>query len=191
MNAQHGRHDPLTGLANRRLFDERLDQALARASRVGTFIAVLYLDIDCFKAVNDDHGHMVGAALLVEIARRLKASCRTEDTVVRYGGDEFVILQVGLEQPGSATVLAERILKVFDRSFDLEGCSLPVATSIGIAIAPANGATAHDLVLAADQALYLAKANGRGRFEIAPYESRLCSEVTVGRATSSRDLHQG
>ena len=191
VNAQLARHDPLTGLANRRLFDERLDQALARASRDGTFIAVLYLDIDCFKAVNDDHGHMVGDALLVEIARRLKASCRTEDTVVRYGGDEFVILQVGLEQPGSATVLAERILKVFDRSFDLEGCSLPVATSIGIAIAPANVATAHDLVLAADQALYLAKANGRGRFEIAPYESLPCSEGTVGRAKRSRDLRQG
>ena len=92
---------------------------MARASRDGTFIAVLYLDIDCFKAINDDHGHMVGDALLVEVARRLKASCRTEDTVARYGGDKFVILQVGPEQPGGVTVLAKRIFNVFDQSFDL------------------------------------------------------------------------
>ena len=166
VNAQLARHDPLTGLANRRLLDERLDQALAGASRNGSFLAVFYLDIDCFKTINDEYGHLVGDQLLVGIARRLKAACRIEDTVARNGGDEFVILQVGLEQPDSATVLAERILKAFDLSFDLDGCPIPVRTSIGIAIAPKNGTTAHDLVSAADQALYQAKAKGRGCFEI-------------------------
>lgn len=166
-NAKLARHDALTGLANRRLFDERLEQALAGAARDDAFVAVLYLDIDGFKAINDKYGHVVGDQLLVEIARRLQASCRIEDTVARNGGDEFVILQTALTRSHDAVVLAKRILDGFDSLFEFDGGSIRIGTSIGIAVLPTSDATAHGLVTSADQALYRAKAKGRTRFEVA------------------------
>ncbi len=164
-NEQLARHDPLTGLANRRVLDERLDQALAGTPQQSCFPVILFLDLDQFKTVNDVHGHAVGDALLVEVASRLRASCRKGDTVVRSGGDEFIILQIGLDQPGSASILAERVLAGFARPFDVEGKSLSVGVSIGIAVASLTDKTADLLLSRADAALYRAKAKGRNRFE--------------------------
>ena len=167
LNEQLARHDPLTGLANRRLFNERLVQALANPAVPSRYLAVLYLDIDGFKAINDQHGHAAGDALLVEIAQRLRGACRMLDTVARNGGDEFIILQNGLDQLDDSKILASRIIKSFERPFQIGARSQRIGISIGIAGCPAGGSNAAALVQRADEALYRAKSKGRNRFEIA------------------------
>ena len=164
-NEELARHDPLTGLANRRVLDERLSRALSDIDERSGFLAILFIDLDRFKTVNDIYGHAIGDALLVEVASRLRASCRNGDTIVRNGGDEFIILQVGLDQPHAASILAERVLAGFTRSFDVEGQSLSVGVSIGIAVTSHEDKTAELLLSRADEALYRAKARGRNRFE--------------------------
>ena len=164
-NEELARRDPLTGLANRRVLDERLNHALSDIDERREFLAILFIDLDRFKTVNDIYGHAIGDALLVEVASRLRASCRNGDTIVRNGGDEFIILQVGLDQPHSASILAERILAGFARSFEVEDQSLSVGVSIGIAVTSDEDKTAELLLSRADQALYRAKAEGRNRFE--------------------------
>jgi diguanylate cyclase (GGDEF)-like protein len=156
------RHDPLTSLPNRRLFQERLDQALARVDR-GERFAVLCLDLDHFKRVNDTLGHDVGDTLLRAVAERLQACVREVDTVARLGGDEFAILQENVTDPDSATLLAARIVEVLRDIHEVDGHQVATGTSIGIAMAPDTGTSAGALLKNADVALYFAKAE-RGRF---------------------------
>lgn len=163
--AHMARHDALTGLANRVLFREHMSQALVRARRVGG-LAVLCLDLDRFKMVNDTWGHPVGDALLREVAVRLRQCTRETDLVVRLGGDEFAIVQEGPMQPTNATVLARRLVETLAEPFDLEGQQVLVGTSIGIALADTDGENADALLKCADLALYRAKAEGRGTWRL-------------------------
>jgi diguanylate cyclase (GGDEF)-like protein len=156
------RHDPLTALPNRRVFREKLEAALARVDR-GERFAVLCLDLDHFKKVNDTLGHDVGDALLRTVAERLQACVREVDTVARLGGDEFAILQENVEDAESAALLAARIIDVIRGTHEIEGHQVATGTSIGIAMAPESATSADSLLKNADIALYFAKAE-RGRF---------------------------
>jgi diguanylate cyclase (GGDEF)-like protein len=156
-------HDPLTGLANRTLLAERVEDALARARRAGSKLAVLCLDLDGFKAVNDLHGHAVGDSLLREVASRLQRSVRDIDTVARLGGDEFVVLQIDPVQPRSARQMADRLVAILAEPCDLgiEDTRPMVTASIGVALFPDDGATVDELLRNADTALYRAKWSGK------------------------------
>ena len=155
-------HDALTDLANRTLLQERLSAATARARRTGGSLALLCLDLDGFKAVNDLHGHAAGDALLQEVAVRLGRSVRENDTVARLGGDEFVVLQDGLPQPAGARSLADRLVSLLAEPYDLGGGVQAVVTaSIGIALHPDDGDDPATLLRNADTALYRAKWAGK------------------------------
>ena len=155
------RHDALTALPNRELLLERLELAVAQAGREGRFCALLFLDLDRFKAVNDTLGHPVGDALLRLVADRLHACAREVDTVARLGGDEFAIVQTGITRPQDAAVLARRIVEVLGKPFEIERHQVNIGTSIGISIAPTDGTSTGKLLKNADMALYKAKADGR------------------------------
>lgn len=163
------RVDALTGLANRREFDERLDLALKRLQRPHAPAAVLCLDIDHFKTINDTHGHAVGDTVLREFADRLRASERETDLVARPGGDEFAILIEDAE-PGSAEAVADKILAAARAPVQANGTAIQISTSIGIAYAR-GPVTAEALLEQADAALYSAKKAGRGRFNVAAADS--------------------
>ena len=156
------KHDALTGLPNRVLFSERVEQALAHAGRDRTNFAVLMLDLDRFKSVNDTLGHPVGDELLRAVAARLNACVREVDTVARLGGDEFAIVQAPLDRPEDATVLARRIVEILSAAYEIDGHHVIIGTSIGVSFAPGDGATCAKLLKNADVALYRAKAEGRG-----------------------------
>ncbi|MFL5037464.1 MAG: EAL domain-containing protein [Microvirga sp.] len=158
------RHDVLTDLPNRLLFRERLQEALAGAERSRQSFAVLWLDLDRFKAVNDALGHIVGDALLVGVAQRIRQCLRNGDVVARLGGDEFAILELAGEQPAAAASLAARLVEELSRPFDVQHHQIHVGASVGIALWPADGADADELLKNADLALYRAKADGRGVF---------------------------
>ena len=155
------RHDALTQLPNRTLFQERLLQAIAQ-TRDGAYCALLCLDLDRFKPINDTLGHPVGDGLLRAVAGRLLSAVREGDTVARLGGDEFAIIQVGLKTPESAATLADRIIAAVHDPFDIDGHRIAAGVSIGISIAPTDGLLPDILLTNADIALYLAKAEGRG-----------------------------
>ena len=157
--------DPLTGLANRRAFHESLRMALARSRRSGNDIAVLYLDLDRFKQVNDKFGHAAGDRLLRHVALRLRGCVRQSDTVARFGGDEFVVLLEDLRDREHAVAVVEKIIDEMRRPLNLEGFEVSVTTSIGLAYAQA-GAEPETLVKRADKALYEAKAAGRDCFSV-------------------------
>ncbi len=154
-------HDPLTGLPNRLLFKDRLEHALSRAERSDSQLAVLFLDLDRFKHVNDTLGHAVGDQLLQEVSRRLDAAVRRKDTVARLGGDEFTILLEDLRRPEDAAVLAGKLLLALAEPCPIAGQELRVTSSIGISIHPRDGATAGELLAHADAAMYQAKGDGR------------------------------
>lgn len=158
-------HDLLTGLPNRVLFDDRLPLALAEARRHHDFVAVMFLDLDRFKAINDTLGHAIGDQLLQEVAARLTRCLREVDTVARWGGDEFTILLPGLAQPQDAAIVAERIINTLKPSFNLEDNHLHITTSLGIAIFPQDGEDADTLLRNADAALYRAKDTGRDKYQ--------------------------
>jgi diguanylate cyclase (GGDEF)-like protein len=162
---QHiARHDSLTDLPNRIYFRERLEQALAYATRHDTPFAVLFLDLDRFKHINDVHGHAIGDVVLMEVAARFKSTLRMEDTVARFGGDEFAIIQTGIDQENGVADLARRLMKVVSKPYCVDGITVETGVSIGIATCPAHGTQAEDLVKNADAALYQAKRGGRNRF---------------------------
>ncbi len=161
--AHMARHDALTDLPNRLLFRERLAEALAGVSR-GDKLAVLFLDLDRFKSVNDTLGHPMGDELLKMVAARLRHSVREVDTVARVGGDEFAIIQTGIEQPTDTAILAQRIGEAVRAPYDLAGHAVVVDSSIGIAMSPNDGAEPDGLLKAADMALYGAKADGPGTY---------------------------
>ncbi|HVL70685.1 MAG TPA: EAL domain-containing protein [Beijerinckiaceae bacterium] len=159
--AHMARHDALTGLPNRVLFREELERALGRVRR-GECMAVLCLDLDHFKSVNDTLGHPIGDALLKAVAERLRRCVRETDTIARLGGDEFAIVQVTTDQPGQALALAQRLIETVAVPYDLDGHQVVIGTSVGIALAPADGTEPDMLLKNADMALYRAKADGRG-----------------------------
>ena len=154
-------HDHLTNLPNRALFRDRLDQALARVKR-GEAMALHYLDLDRFKPVNDEHGHAVGDSLLLSVAERLSNVVRETDTVARFGGDEFVLIQAAVTQKADAIAFAKRVLKAIAMPFTVAGRNLSIGTSIGIAVSPDHGLDPDDLLKKADAALYRCKSSGSG-----------------------------
>ena len=162
--AHMAHHDALTSLPNRVLFHERLDEALLRVRRDRDKFAVLYLDLDQFKSVNDTLGHPAGDKLLMAVAERLRTCLRGSDMVARFGGDEFAVLQMGLAGPPEAGILAERIVTLLSEPYDIEGQQAVIGTSVGIALAPADGETSDQLLRNADMALYQAKEDGRCTF---------------------------
>jgi len=159
-------HDPVTGLANRALFLERADLALRRAQHRADPVAVLYLDIDDFKMVNDSLGHLTGDHLLAAIAGRLESVTREGDTLARLGGDEFALLIESGRMPQAAEDAARRITSALRRPFLLRGAEVTVGASIGIAVGQQAQDSCEDLLRDADLAMYLAKQNGKGRFEV-------------------------
>lgn len=170
-------HDALTGLPNRALLGDRLRQELARTQRYGTRLALCYLDLDGFKAINDELGHETGDLALIEVAARLRAVTRRTDTVARIGGDEFVLLLVDLPtDPRDLLVTyARKCIEAIDLPLDLRQTIRQVGVSIGIAVSE-PGCTPECLLQAADQAMYTAKARGRGCFVFAEVE---CTEAPV------------
>ena len=159
-------HDSLTGLANRALFRNRVEHAMARMRRAKRPIAVLLLDLDGFKAVNDSLGHAFGDAFLVQVAERLRTLLRPSDTPCRLGGDEFAVLIDDLLVPTDARVVAERIVEGLREPFVIEGKEVVTTASVGLTIAETTGHDADDLLRNADVAMYRAKERGRNRFEI-------------------------
>jgi diguanylate cyclase (GGDEF)-like protein/PAS domain S-box-containing protein len=158
-------HDPLTGLPNRVLLLDRLEAALARIRRHHAHLAVLYLDLDRFKTVNDNLGHEVGDRLLQVVGQRLQQTLRPSDSVARLGGDEFAAILADLHDPSEAVQVAERLLTVIAEPIDLGSDTLITTVSIGIADAAEGGASAGELLRRADFAMYTAKDHGRARVE--------------------------
>jgi len=163
------RADSLTGLANRRQFDERLSLALARSRRHGTPIALLYMDIDYFKRINDSLGHLAGDAVLKDFAHRLSACVRIEDLVARLGGDEFAMLVEDAATAEGAEVIARKLIGCVSRPSQVDGADTTITTSIGIAFC-LRTTDAEELLWYADKALYVAKGNGRNTFHLVTME---------------------
>lgn len=158
-------HDYLTNLPNRMLLKDRVEQAIILARRHGTRLAVLYLDLDGFKHINDSLGHPIGDKLLQSVARRLVECARSSDTVSRQGGDEFVVLLSEVERPEDAVLAASRMLKAVAEAHSIDEHDLHVTTSIGVSIFPEDGADAQTLIQNADTAMYQAKENGRQSYQ--------------------------
>jgi diguanylate cyclase (GGDEF)-like protein len=147
-------HDALTGLPNRRLFQSRLEQAVHRARVDQTLVAVLFLDIDGFKQINDTHGHDAGDALLREFGRRFAGRVRAADMIARFGGDEFVLLIAGLAVPSDVARILEQVRAILTEPFQLAGERVEVTASIGFAMYPFDALDGASLLRRADQAMY-------------------------------------
>ncbi|MBC9033718.1 GGDEF domain-containing protein [Sphingomonas sp. JC676] len=173
--AQLAKHDPLTGLANRLLLRERLQAS--RAARGKDRLAVHFIDLDGFKAINDNQGHPAGDAVLVEVARRLASMLRAEDTVARLGGDEFVVIQGSIDHADQAEMLARRIIRNLSVPYSIDGKTLGLSASIGIALSPDAGDDLERLLGCADAALYRAKAAGKGRAAFCTEEDSAQAEL--------------
>ncbi len=163
MSQSHDR-DPLTHLPNRLLLLDRFSHAIAGAKRNGTQLALLFLDLDGFKPINDAHGHAAGDAVLKHVAVCLSATVRGADTVSRHGGDEFLILLTDVSQPADAALTAAKVLAAIGTPFTVSDERLALTASIGISIYPDDGEEPHTLVQHADAAMYRAKKHGRGGF---------------------------
>lgn len=172
-------YDALTGLPNRTLFHIKLGEAVARSLR-GISSAILYLDLDHFKAVNETLGHPAGDALLREVTLRLAGQVREIDTAARLGGDEFAVIQSSVDQPDDATSLALRLINVLSAPYDINGHQVVVGTSIGIAVLPGDGHDPDMLLKNADLALYRAKEEGRGRYRF--FEPEMDARMQARRA---------
>ncbi len=169
---QLAHYDVLTGLPNRALFSDRVQQAIATAKRIGERLAVMYLDLDNFKPINDTLGHDVGDLLLREVAQRLMHCVRESDTVSRIGGDEFVLLLTTVASEEDAFQVAQKILHALDQPFEIAGRSLSISSSIGIALYPDHGSEEQLLIKNADTAMYHAKKNGRSSVRL--YRPDMC-----------------
>ena len=164
-------HDALTGLPNRLLFNDRLQQAMTRCRRSGSVMAMLLLDLDNFKQVNDALGHPIGDRVLQQTGERLRAALRASDTVARIGGDEFALILQELPVAGAATTIADKLVSQLGQPFELDGHVWRLRASLGIALFPRDGASAEQLMQNADRAMYRAKAAGGG-FALAAGEIR-------------------
>jgi diguanylate cyclase (GGDEF)-like protein len=159
-------YDTLTNLPNRRLFHDRLEHALARASRSDQRVGLIFFDLDGFKDVNDTLGHDVGDQLLCEVAGRLRECVRESDSLCRLGGDEFTVIIENAMLPADAIRAAERIVQALATPFQLSGHEVKTTASIGIAMYPDDGAESTTLIKNADVAMYRAKQSGRNRFQV-------------------------
>jgi len=164
-------HDPLTDLPNRLLLGDRLEHALSHAAREGTTVAVLYLDLEGFKAVNDEFGHEAGDRVLVAVAGRLRGCLREADTASRLGGDEFVVVLERVLGEGEALALAERIVGALEKPFSVGGAERILSASMGMALSTLPHEHPEDLLRFADLAMYRSKREGKGRFSL--YEAPL------------------
>jgi len=180
-------HDALTGLANRFAFNLNLEKALERAKRHKNKVALLFLDLDRFKLINDTLGHAAGDQMLQIIARRLLASVRGEDVVARLGGDEFTVILEEITQNDDAAKLAHKILSAVAEPIDLDDQEIVISTSIGLSIYPDNADNATDLARAADTAMYRAKAKGRHTFE---FYTRALTEQAMQHLMTENSLRQ-
>ncbi|MCT2398820.1 putative bifunctional diguanylate cyclase/phosphodiesterase [Novosphingobium mangrovi (ex Huang et al. 2023)] len=188
LQAQHqAMHDGLTGLGNRAMFEMRLDEALARSRRLNTSLALLYVDLDRFKQINDTLGHPAGDALIRQVARRLVAEVRGYDFVSRLGGDEFAILINEPEDRAVIDRICSRIVAQLERPFNVSGSQAYIGASIGVAIAPEDGLDRAELTRKADIALYEAKAEGRSRYVL--FTPSMDEDVRLREATD-RELRQ-
>lgn len=168
-------YDALTGLANRTLFADRLRQSLATARRDRTHLAVMFLDLDKFKPVNDELGHDIGDLLLKEVAKRLHTCVRESDTVSRIGGDEFVILLPSVDAERDAMLVAKKVLHALNQPFELASHSIDISASIGVAVYPEHGKDKKLLVKNADIAMYYAKSGGRNNAQL--YQPDMAAEA--------------
>ena len=158
-------HDPLTGLSNRRLFEDRLEQAIAKSRRYGMQFGLLTLDLDHFKDINDTFGHVTGDKVLQEAAERIRSCCKRDlDTISRQGGDEFCIIFADCGDRSQLAAIAEKLLEQFSRPFQLAETTAEVTTSIGISIYPDNGTEMKELEITSDRAMYAAKKAGRNTY---------------------------
>ena len=187
-------HDALTDLANRVLFRQQMEQALAGAHRKEASVAILCLDLDRFKDVNDSLGHETGDALLRMVAERLRACVRSDDIVARLGGDEFAVLHTGIGDPQDCASLATRIVDSIGNPYELEGQEIVIGTSVGIALAQDGDVSPDQLLKHADLALYRAKADGRSTFRFfepemdAQLQARRAMEVDLRKALANREF---
>ena len=184
-------HDPLTGLANRVLFREHLERALQRRRRRGSSIAVLFLDLDDFKVVNDSLGHRAGDRLLIEVAHRLSGAIRAGDIAARQGGDEFTVLLDRVRGVHEVVASAERIATELRRPIELEGRSIVVTLSVGIALAASAKTAADDLLAHADAAMYAAKAQGKARHAVFDPSMRVRARSRLEMETDLRTAIDG
>ena len=175
-------HDPLTGLPNRRLLEDRIATTLQHAMRNDGKAAVLYLDLDGFKAINDTYGHSYGDEILKMVAKRLVGSSRKEDTVARIGGDEFVIVLGALSGLGDAREPASKLVDIVSQPYFINDLTLQLSTSIGISIYPDDADSVAELIGMADSALYEAKRAGKNRFCCSP------PGATMGKASAKRAI---
>lgn len=182
--AHQARHDPLTGLPNRILYGERLAQAIAEAHEVNVAIALIFLDVDGFKAVNDSFGHSAGDQVLVLIGERLRRVMRAADTVARLGGDEFAVVLPGLSGPHDALPVVQKIMAIFAAPLTVALGAVRVGVSIGIAIYPRDGQDARTLAEAADAAMYEAKAAGKTTYRF------FDQGAAPGRVSRAAALHE-
>lgn len=187
-------HDPLTELPNRLLFIDRLEQSISKARRMGDQIAVLFIDLDRFKKINDSLGHTVGDELLRRVAQRFQSSIRNEDTVSRLGGDEFTVIMESLHKPQNATVTAQKLIEAMEDPFVLQGHEFFITTSIGISLYPQDGIIAEELLRNADSAMYRAKEEGRNTFQFYTSDmteqafERILMETNLLRAIEKKEL---
>jgi len=182
------RHDSLTGLPNRLFLRERLEEALSRLKRSGEACAVLLIDLDRFKPVNDTLGHPMGDALLKKVADRLRSTVRPTDTVARIGGDEFVILQTNVRVASDTQALARRLVDLVGRTYMVDGHLLTIGASVGVALAPSDGTEADTLLKNADLALYRAKLDGRATYRF--FEPEMDARMQARRRLEL-DMRQG
>lgn len=178
-------HDPLTGLLNRDQFHNRLTQALSSGQRHNRKLAVMYLDLDRFKLINDTLGHRLGDLLLQAVSERLRTSVRANDILARLGGDEFIVLLSDINQIDDVARIAQKTLDILAQPFTLEGNDLVVTASIGISIHPDDGKDSHTLLMNADTAMYLAKERGKNNFQFYTLEM---TEKSIERMKVERGL---
>lgn len=169
-------HDALTGLPNRLLFADRMEQELARARREGTLLAVLFLDVDQFKVINDGLGHDFGDRVLVHVARRLERSLRARDTLARLGGDEFSVILPEITKPEDGAIVAAKLLREISQPLQLDDGTLHITSSIGIAVFPQDGRDQRTLLRRADAAMYAAKGKSPGSYEFSSAEIQARAE---------------
>lgn len=179
-------HDALTGLPNRMLFKDRLEQSLIRAKRHQTLVGVMFIDLDRFKRVNDTLGHASGDLLICEVARRLRQTVRSDDIVARLGGDEFVVVINDVVALNPILQVVEKMLAVVTEPYKLEGREIFSSCSIGVSVFPSDGTTSSDLLKHADTAMYHAKNNGRNRFQL--YNAAM-NAMAEERLQIETDLH--